>query len=83
MSGTDMGWGRMGAAPGEMTMVTLGKGWCELPERQELQQMWGKAVPWQGQRDNTGQSTASLGQEVVAALGYQAGTRSRASTAAP
>lgn len=51
-SGTGMGWSRMGAAPGELTMVTLGKGW------QELQQMRGKAVPWQGQRDNTGQSRA-------------------------
>lgn len=40
----------MGAAPGELTMVTLGKGWRELPEGQELQ-MWGKA--WKGQRDNT------------------------------
>lgn len=72
-----MGWSRMGAAPGELTMVTLGKGW------QELQQMWGKTVPWQGQRDNTGQSRASLGQELVAALGCQGGTRSRASIAAP
>lgn len=76
-----MGWSRMGAAPGELTVVTLGKGWQELPEGQELQ-MWGKVVPWQGQRDNTGQSRASLGQEVVTALGCQAGTRSRASTAA-
>lgn len=47
-SGTGMGWSRMGAAPGELTMVTLGKGWQELPEGQELQEMWGKAVPWQG-----------------------------------
>lgn len=76
-SSTGMGWSRMGAAPGELTMVTSGKGWCELPEGQELQ-MWGKA--WQGQRDNTGQSRASLGQEVLAALA--AGTRSWASTAA-
>lgn len=47
-SGTGMGWSRMGAAPGELTMVTLGKGCQELSERQELQQTWGKAVPWQG-----------------------------------
>lgn len=78
-----MGWSRMGVTPGELTMVTLGKGRQELPEGQELQQVRGKAVPWQGQRDNRGQSTASLGHEVVAALGCQAGTRSRASTAAP
>lgn len=53
-------------------MVTLGKGWPELPEGQELQ-VWGKVVPWQGQRDNTGQSRAALGQEVVTALGCQEG----------
>lgn len=68
-SGIGMGWSRMGAAPGEPTMGTLRKGWCELPGGQELQQMWRKVVPWQGQRDNMGQSRASLRQEVMAALG--------------